>query len=706
MSAVMFVVDDRDRLRRWSPAFADLLGRATPTLGMSLVELLGERFAALLALAVPRARTAGSSVSLLNGFGAAQERYDVRLARLPDGEVELALRRIDHTRGSDLHQRFGAAVMTDVTEMIAVVDRELRLVAWNAVFATAGEAILGRPLATGDDAIALVAPASRPHWRAHYDRALAGTPTLDDIEIEVTPDNHLVYEVSINPTYAPDGAIDGALMISRNVTHFRNDAKLRHAMLGAMPDAVVVMTRDGRILDFKPSAQVPLVTPVAEIIGRHLRDLPYLPNAQFIPVFEAAFATRQTQRVEYEVKLPDGPRQRLALLTAISDRECVCVLRDVTEERAAMQRLAFTDRMVSLGTLAAGVGHELNNPLQYIYGNIELALDMLRARGDDEICEFLDESLEGVRRAKSIVASLKVFSRRDAAKQVVEATRLVEDALRLSASKLDRAAIVERDLAVAARVEVAEASVTQAIVAILLNAVDAVEQRLHASGVIRVSTRLLGAGQLAIEITDNGPGIPAHVRERMFDPFFTTKAVGKGTGLGLAIALQSVRGAGGDVEVDSEPGRGTTMRIRLPIVQGAPAAAATAVAPVVPTTTIVGRVLVVDDEPNVQRLMRRLLPDHTVVTVGNAAAALEALEREAFDVVLCDVQMPGRSGLELVADLRARWPDRAQAVVLMTGGLLDERQRDALPTNVEVLGKPFTRDALRTALARARGADQ
>lgn len=251
--------------------------------------------------------------------------------------------------------------------------------------------------------------------------------------------------------------------------------------------------------------------------------------------------------------------------------------RDVTEQRRMQTQLMVSERMASLGTLAAGVGHEINNPLLYVMTNLSLLADQLREQAAglppdlaQEIEEAIDESLHGCGRIRDITRELRLFSNLEMAEPVaIDARAVLDSSIRLSAVQLSYHARIVRDYAEVPPVLAVESQLAQVFVNLLVNAGHAIAARAGNSGEVRVTTTLVDPANVAIDIRDNGAGMPPEIMRRIFDPFFTTKAANHGTGLGLAICLKVVRGLGGDIEVSSEEGRGSTFRVVLPVANDA-----------------------------------------------------------------------------------------------------------------------------------------
>jgi PAS domain S-box-containing protein len=375
---------------------------------------------------------------------------------------------------------------------------------------------------------------------------------------------------------------------------------------------------------------------------------------------------------------------------------------DVTERVRAREQLALADRMASLGTLAASVAHEINNPLTYVQLNLQtIARDV--ARGDRTSVESATSmALEGVGRVRSIVGDLRTFARADEESVgAVDLVDVVESTMRLAGKSIEATARFDRVLAPIPRVRGNRARLGQVVLALVLNAHEAVEERGGEGGIVRIATSC-ERDHAILEVADNGVGIAPHDLPRVMEPFFTTKPVGQGTGLGLAICHRIVSAFGGTITIDSDPAREgfrTVVRVSLPIDQEAEAGEPSSM----PVSTSRRRILVIDDEPQLGRALERLLAEeHDVELVTDGQAALDRLAHgEHVDLVLCDLMMPDVDGIEVFERTRARNPDLARRFVFMSGGAFTPRSRAFMAAckNPRV-EKPFTIDAVRTLLLR------
>jgi CheY-like chemotaxis protein len=239
---------------------------------------------------------------------------------------------------------------------------------------------------------------------------------------------------------------------------------------------------------------------------------------------------------------------------------------------------------------------------------------------------------------------------------------------------------------------------------LIVNAAQSIKAGAPERNEVRLRTGVAPDGRVVVEVEDTGVGMPPEVRRRLFSPFFTTKPDGVGTGLGLSICHRILEGLGGEIEVSSLPGRGTTFRVLLPASRAAPAPlAGTGQAAVAPAAEAPGpraRVLVIDDEESVHRAMTRLLGRTLDVCCADAHAALRRLEGgERFDLVLCDVAMAGISGIELHGRVKALDPGQAARIVFLSGGAFGPEAKVFFSaTGAAVLDKGSHPDELRAAV--------
>ena len=389
-----------------------------------------------------------------------------------------------------------------------------------------------------------------------------------------------------------------------------------------------------------------------------------------------------------------------------------------SEHRELQSRLAQTDRLTSLGTLAAGVAHEINNPLAYVLLNLSYISDELpkllqspspSENASSEVRVALEHARNGAERIRDIVRSLKTFSRpEDESLVALDVAQVLDATLAMVANEVRHRAHLVKKYSQTPQVIANEARLGQVFLNLLLNAVQALPEERYEANRIEVTLRAPTLGRVVVEIRDNGIGIAPQVRGRIFEPFFTTKPVGIGTGLGLAICHGIVTSLGGAMSVESEVGSGSLFRVELPSVEHSPATTTTARKGSAPSSPAVsaerGRLLVVDDEPIVCFSLQRLLSNEgEVIAVTSAREALARIESgERFDVIFCDLMMPQMDGPAMYDELLKIAPSQAERMVFITGGAFTKRARDFIERVPNAhLGKPFDVDAL-VRLVRSR----
>jgi nitrogen-specific signal transduction histidine kinase/CheY-like chemotaxis protein len=397
--------------------------------------------------------------------------------------------------------------------------------------------------------------------------------------------------------------------------------------------------------------------------------------------------------------------------------------RDVTEQKQAEeqlreanaarekleQQLILAGRMAAVGTLAAGVAHEINNPLAQVSGNLGMLLEDVEAIVDQptleqikSLKELLLEAEGGAERIRKIVRGLQTFSRAEDEKRgIIELQPLLEISISATLNEIRHRARLVRELGETPLVEGDEGRLGQVFINLLLNAAQALRESEQATNEIRIVTSTDAAGNAVIEVRDNGAGVPADISGRIFEPFFTTKP-NMGSGLGLSICRNVVTRLGGQLGFSSEQGKGATFRVVLPparkrieqpaAVPGAHPSRAVACA----------AVLIVDDEPALGLVLHRVLRDHEVSVVTTAKAALELLDAgRRFDVILSDLMMPEMSGMEFYEELARRFPAYLERLVFVTGGAFTPAGKEFLERIPNArIRKPFEPRAVRELVQR------
>jgi signal transduction histidine kinase len=464
-----------------------------------------------------------------------------------------------------------------------------------------------------------------------------------------------------------------------------------------------------------------LAMPSQELIGRTIAQA--VGEEVGRPLMEATarvYRTGTPETREYALALPVGLREFEAKIVRIrtdgaEPYRAAALIRDVTEEKEVKRKLGEAERLAALGVIAAGIGHEINNPLMVVQLNATLVVERLaalargplsRSLGDElgALGPFLDEVFEGVRRMQKIVGDLRLFRRDDAEdREAVDPLASLGRAVDLARGQIEQRALLEMSTSDVPIVAADGSKLGQVFLNLLINATQAIPEGDAHGHRIRVSTYTDPRGWAVVEVNDSGRGIPADELDQIFDPFFTTKR--EGMGLGLSICHRIVVAFGGTITAESQVGEGTTFRVSLPPqTQKAltPDPLQTEAPPSLPHL----RLLVIDDEPALRRsLVISIGDEHEVVTAEGTAQALAILEADRhFDVILCDLMMPLGDGMIFYDRLQRLGEDLRARVVFMTGGAFTDRARhflDSIPNRV--LAKPFSRVSLRIVLAEVIG---
>jgi PAS domain S-box-containing protein len=396
------------------------------------------------------------------------------------------------------------------------------------------------------------------------------------------------------------------------------------------------------------------------------------------------------------------------------------LFQDITERKRLRAQLALADRTASLGTLAAGVAHEVNNPIAYVVANLNRivsGLERLRgsalspelAEGVASLSQAAVDAKDGASRIAQIIRDLQILSRGgEDTRRPVDLRAIVDIAVKMAAAQAHGRARIVKELGDVPLVDANEGLLVQVFINLLVNAAHAIPEGAADRNAICVITRADEAGRAVVEVRDTGAGIPPEIRERIFEPFFTTKPVGEGTGIGLAICRGIVSAHGGEIGVESELGKGSSFRVTLPSVgpRTAPAEAAAKAAPVEGSAPRRGRLLVIDDEVRLGKaIAHELSSEHDAELATSGGEALALFQRgERFDVILCDLFMPSMPGMALYAELRRIAPGQADRMIFLTGGAFTAGARKFLAeVSNRSLEKPFDMDRLRSMVRDVLG---
>jgi len=380
--------------------------------------------------------------------------------------------------------------------------------------------------------------------------------------------------------------------------------------------------------------------------------------------------------------------------------DAVLVFEDQTDRRRLLDQLIQSEKMSAIGQLIAGIAHDLNNPLASVIGFADFLLE-----GRDvppPLVEPLRVIQQEAERAANIVRNLLSFARKqDHQRRPTQLAPLLSATLTLLRTQMVSRRVevlldVEADLPT---IDADAGQIQQVFVNLINNAAHAIESAGRAGRVV-VRGRP-GLHGVAIDVSDDGPGMPPAVAAQVFEPFFTTKPDGQGTGLGLSICQGIIKEHGGRIVLSTAPGEGATFTVELP--RSSRPVAPPPVAEPAPTPTPPLRILVIDDEPHILHYMRATLEawGHGVEVAGDGEAGLEMAVAGEFDLILSDLRMPRLTGREFFVALKERNPGAATRVVFSTGDTVHGDTTAFLEGQAHpFLKKPFSLAELRALLAR------
>ncbi len=506
---------------------------------------------------------------------------------------------------------------------------------------------------------------------------------LDGRRIEGDPDASMVSVVDISEQ-------------ERSAMRLRDSEARMRKLVESLPDAVFAIKR-GVVVECNPAAR--RLVGLTDVLGQRFESFVTDEQRSLLAARLADHRSTQTEQydlrlstVSGEVKLIESTWLPISIDGEYAE---LCVARDRTEQRTREANAANQDRLATAGVLAAGVAHELNNPLTYVTMNLgelrrELQTDaeLDRARMQ-EMAQSATEALDGARRMARIVSDLQSVAGVEETLGAVDLNAVVHRSLSLVGAQLRARTRVITNLGQLVPVVGDEGRLTQVTLNLVLNAIQAMGK---AGGTVEIST-FSTRDAVSLVVRDEGPGVPQKVRDQLFEPFVTTKDVGEGTGLGLYVCHRYVKACRGKIEARNRERGGAEFTVQLIPFEGRESRPSSRphlrIEPTSPR-----RILIVDDEPLIRELVgRRLRELGEVVVADSVEAAVNHLEADSrFDAVLCDLLMPVEGGRILHDIIDSRFPDLMPALGFMTGGAVDTEDREFLTRQTPpLLAKPFDR---------------
>jgi PAS domain S-box-containing protein len=460
----------------------------------------------------------------------------------------------------------------------------------------------------------------------------------------------------------------------------------------------LIIDMDGNVSDVNKTAIEQLGYSKDEVVGSPILDFIVREQQEEVrALIERNFKGEYTLGKEIGVFGKDGSVHAIMLSPGQAilhtDGKPIGILvtgTDISERKRMEEQIMITDRLASIGELASGIAHEINNPLTSIIGFSQLLLDKDVPGDVKEGIEIIDR--EG-QRCAAIVRNLLTFARKHPLeKQLVNVNDIVEKTLEFRAYDL-KANNIQVDTRLATDPPLVTADyfqLQQVFLNIIINA-EYFMVEAHNKGMLTIITQQIGEA-IRISFCDDGPGIAKENLSHLFDPFFTTKEVGKGTGLGLSICHGIVKECGGRIYAESESGKGSTFIVELPIATGEKQTEVRESSADQVQKAAKAKVLVVDDEPSIRHFLSRMLTEegHEVETIDNASDALEKLKSNTYGLVLLDIKMPGMSGIELYQHIQGMDQSLADKVLFVTGDVIGRGVKDFLSkTEAPYVTKPL-----------------
>jgi PAS domain S-box-containing protein len=510
------------------------------------------------------------------------------------------------------------------------------------------------------------------------------------------------------------GGKDRILALARDITGrktaeeaLRASEEQYHSMFNASIDGLALWNAEGAIVDTNPA--------LWRMYGYSDGEFSALPPGSWTcpsyhPEFLRAVAAGESLHSEVTEIRKDGTTLEVEVhgipMQYQGKPHVLTIARDITEKKRSAEELTRQreslyqrEKLAALGSLLAGVSHELNNPLSVVVARAVL----LEEQGDSATQAAALKIRTAAERCARIVRTFLAMARQQQPERgPVAMNDVVLAALDITAYAVRTSSIeVALDLAKDIPLILADADqLHQVLLNLIINAQQSLQDQ-PAPRRIRVASRFDSAADvLRITVADNGPGVPVHLRARVFEPYFTTKPTGVGTGVGLAVSLGIVEAHGGTLTVECPTDGGAVFTIVLPV--GAVEATCTDAEPSRKASAGQHTILVVDDEAEIREALAEILTGarHRVVTASSGREALTRMATEHYDVILTDIRMPDLDGRALYEEIERRWPGRAARVVFVTGDTLASALREFVSESGRpVIEKPFLPSEVRRVVA-------
>ncbi len=542
-------------------------------------------------------------------------------------------------------------------------------------------------------------------FREHDRKAMiSGKPNINEEWITFADDGHrALLETTKVPLLDEEGKVVGVLGVGHDVTA-RKQAEdelidaltYNRQIIECAQQGIIVYDLDLRYRVWNPFMEKMSGIHSSEVIGKTPLDVfPFIENSGVLERLKLVLKGEKVDSVEFPFHVESTGKSGWNSDTSAPLFNAnggivgiIGVVQDLTEQRKTREQLYQAQKMESLGTLAGGVAHDMNNVLGAILG-LASAQIATQAYGSP-LHKTLETICKATERGGKMVKSLLSFARHTPAEvNLLDMNAILKEEVSL----LERTTLAKVQIQLNLEPELLPiqgdaGALTHAFMNLCVNAVDAMPE----TGILTLTSRNLDRGWIEVVVEDNGMGMPREVLEKALDPFFTTKETGKGTGLGLSLVFSTVKAHRGQLEIESEPGAGTRVRLRFPACDEQTQAAVTEVAEALMTAKGTTKVMLVDDDELIQCSVQAILEalGYTAVTIAHSGEMALGLLEAGYDpdLVLLDMNMPGLGGAGTLTRLRGLRPH--VPVFLSTGRVDQNAQQLALAhPGVTLLAKPF-----------------
>lgn len=475
------------------------------------------------------------------------------------------------------------------------------------------------------------------------------------------------------------------------LTALRNSEEKFKQFFNVAPEFCFLVSPEGLIIDFNNVVEKELGYSRIELIGKHLRSI--FAKDEIIPESSKELWDWLCRMQNVEQRIFRKNKEAILILMSASKvddqngetKHFAIVQRDISKRKEVETSLAQSDRLASMGMLAAGVAHEINNPLTYVLYNLEtlaneLPADLKAENSEDGCKELASEALQGAERIQRIVKDLRIFSRVDEERSLaIDVNSVMKGALNIAQNELRFRATVEEDYDEVPLITANDGKLSQVFLNLLVNAAHSIEEGNSSNNFVRIKTKCSN-NSVIVEVEDTGKGIDKEVLPHIFEPFYTTKELGVGSGLGLSISRNIIEKLGGRISVTSKPGLGTKFSIKLPQRKNEKTVENNQKQVDKNRNCPHAKVLIVDDEVAVANVLHRVLKkSYDVKVVYGGGEAIELIKSgERFDVILCDMMMPEVSGMDLYFWLEENALEQAKKIVFTTGGAFTPKAMEFL----------------------------